>query len=231
MKLKLVLLTIVTIILPSLSSARIKVLVIDTGLDVKRTKASICDKHIDFAVGSGTTSKPPIDHIGHGTNMANIISTRVNPKKYCISVARLLDSSTKAVRNNKFFLDISSFAIENKVRLVNYSITGASPIFEEKEMFRRLVKAGILVNVAAGNSSTELTVKSCLEFPACYRMNGLVVVGAMDGTTILSSSNYGPIVDVFTQGIFVFSNATTDQGTSIATAVYTNRLLKNLIGE
>jgi hypothetical protein len=231
---KLALVAILSVLSTNLAFAKplIKVLVIDSGLNADKTNASLCNKHLDFLQGSKVLTRPAMDHLGHGTNMVNIISSKVNPKHYCIMTARLLDGTTsKNVRDNKFFLDISTFAIQNGVRLVNYSITGTSPIFEEKMMFQRLVKAGILVNVAAGNSSSELTIKRCFEYPACYRMNGLVSVGAMDGTYLLSSSNYGPVVDIFAQGVYTFSNATKDQGTSVATAVYTNKILRSLIGD
>lgn len=192
---------------------RHRIAVIDTGVnDVVA--------HMKYMCKDGVNNFTPYsneDVNGHGSHIVNIIGTRINSNKYCISSYKVfhdkddgIDSTINALK------DISK---DETIKYVNISMNGDSNSREELAMVEKLTEKGIKFTVAAGNEKKLITKGNCTQFPACYKLfitkpNNFYVVGAIG-----DFSNYGPIVDIVVNGT-IESLGRTQRGTSQAAASY-----------
>lgn len=192
---------------------RHKIAVIDTGVNsvVAHMKYMCKDGIRNF------TESPDEDVNGHGSKIINIIGTRINSDKYCISSYKVfhdkdggIDSTINALK------DISK---DKEIKYVNISMNGDSNSKEELSMIEKLTQKGIKFTVAAGNEKKFIGKGHCEQFPACYKLfitkpNNFQVVGAIG-----NFSNYGPIVDVVVNGT-IESLGLVQRGTSQAAASF-----------
>ena len=199
----------------------LKIVIIDSGLNrIDGDGIQICEgehSQMDFT-GTGLT-----DNFGHGTNIANIIATKLKGFNYCFYIFKAFDVK------NKFDSIVSLVrALEwtNYVRpfVVNVSAGGAQSNSREFLIVEEILEHGIQIDAAAGNNATELSDKACNYFPACYdtRIN---VVGNLN----LRSSNYGPRVRFWEDGNNVTAGGYTMSGTSQATALFTGNMVKKVL--
>lgn len=198
---------------------RIKIAVIDSGINSSALKPYLCDGgHIDL------TGNTLTDVVGHGTNVTSIIVKNLNPKTHCIVII-------KWFHNDKAHLSAVSpaitKAIEDKVSYINMSLSGYAYDAQEFYSIQKALDLGIVVVVAAGNNGKNLGVK-CDIYPACYPINNknyYVVANFVDDVRF-DSSNFGGPVNAFENGVNINAGGYVMTGTSQAAAKFMNDLLK-----
>ncbi len=110
-----------------------------------------------------------------------------------------------------------SKASREGITAVNISIEGIGHNFIEKLALEDLTSRGVIVFIAAGNRSDNLS-ETCNSYPACYRVPNTVVVGASaleDPDHRAGYSNYGGLVTAWYPGAVTFGGEHM-QGTSFA---------------
>lgn len=214
-------LLLLVLFIPILSLAdNIKVLVIDTGVQ-----------------GENSEFKPFIkekpdqnyqDQHGHGTHVAGLIT-----KDVCKQVELI---SCKAFYIKEFdenlYLNCLRSAISKKVNFINFSGGGTAQIPGEHYLLKELSQKGVKIIVATGNNNRDLK-KNCNYYPACYTIANLVPVGALDKKgKKWFMSNYGIDKMAWEEGEEIISSSTKPgfktqmSGSSMATAIHTNKLVK-----
>lgn len=201
---------------------RKRVVVVDSGLDTKLLKDDYMCR--DFAHLSYEKSLEP-SH-AHGTMMVNIINKDMNKKKYCITMLKL-----RSLKEGSYYLneEFNYLAYNIDADIISLSMEMRSySLYFHKSLSTIVRDSGTRVNVAAGNSGINLDT-ACIIYAACYasilRREGintrnLKVIGAM-----AEYSNHGSVVDLFLQVGDEVTNGIA--GTSAATALYTNMLVRD----
>lgn len=136
---------------------RIKIAVLDTGIDIKEPYH--CEKGINL------TKEPMKDQIGHGTNIAAIIGKKINSKTHCVYVIKIFGKGQRA-----WIHEGVQAAIAHKVKYINLSLSGLIPQEQERRMLKLALDRGIKISVSAGNDNYDLN-KNCNVFPACYEFH------------------------------------------------------------
>jgi hypothetical protein len=207
------------LITPGINTIRIAV--IDTGFDMRYIRqVKVCkDGHKDF------TNTSLQDTNGHGTNVAGLISIHAANEDYCLIFMKVFADGVKQPVSTT----VAAFdaARELKVDIINYSASGEWSYKTEEFATRKVLKAGIVLVVAAGNEHKNLD-KKCDTYPACYD-GRVVVVGNKYIGQPAPSSNYGSVIDVWEMGTNVKSINGRMTGTSQATAVTSGKLVKEVI--
>jgi hypothetical protein len=188
-----------------------RIYVLDTGVN---------STHVDFggrvvegfdAYGEGTTE----DCHGHGTHVAGTAAgaTYGVAKQATVVPVRMMrcDGSGSASALYAGVDWILATHPEGVAGVANMSISGSASSNLDAAA-RKLVDAGIVVAVAAGNGSTD----ACTRSPA--REASVLTVGATTSTdTRRSSSNYGSCLDVFAPGTSILSaTAGSDTGSRLS---------------
>ena len=199
----------------SLTGNKIKIAILDTGID----KA-----HQDLNVTGGKNfienNSAYNDDNGHGTHVAGIIAALDN-KKGTLGVApdakiyglKFLDENGEGSTTD--LANAIDWAIENKMDILNMSFgfSGSDPIISE--LLNKAYKENILIVGAAGNEG-----KNSISFPASNR--NVIAVGAINKNRKLADfSNTGPQIEVTAPGVGVRSTYINNQyktmdGTSMA---------------
>lgn len=192
---------------------QIRIGIIDTGYqyDFSGIPLKLCnDGHYDFLNRTETVGHT----LEHGTRVANIIAENLQNVDYCAVILQVY--GTKDINTDKVGQALLR-AIDARVDVVNISLSGRDPLPLEKQALNLALNKGIKVFIASGNMSTNLD-KDCTFFPACYRLRGMTVVGALNYETKLRAnySNYGGVVNEYYNGYSVYHNKL-DNGTSYAT--------------
>lgn len=203
---------------------RIKIAVIDTGLDLDLYHAH------NMLCNSGSKSfvddDPLKDAAGnkHGTNVAGLVSKDLDVTKYCLIILKVYNS--RGDIPYKLPAEAITYAIEQKVRFINLSIAAPGYIDHEFRIINLAIRHGIKISVAAGNKHSDLDTL-CDVYPACYSVKSKYfhVVGS---STYLNKeySNYGGPVKYVEDGSGV--GIPRLSGTSQATAIHTNKLIRGL---
>lgn len=212
----------IIILTGSVASAenRIRIAIIDTGVNLKLAKSYLCENgNIDFT-GNGLT-----DVNGHGTNIAGILAKKINKKTHCLQIIKWYH---KPIKNNndmiitKRLINSLQTALKYKAKYVNMSMAGNYSFTEEKILLKELIKSGAKVFVAAGNEGHNLDL-SCNSYPACYDIHSpnYFVVANYNNPT----SNYARYVK-WEDGNNVEGFGIYNTGTSQATAVYLSKQLQ-----
>lgn len=163
-----------------LGDTRIKIAVMDTGLNFKDKyfKPYLCSSgHRDF------TNSSLIDNMNHGTPVAYLITKKMNKDKYCLVIIKAYNTDFHGI---KPFVDSLKYINDNNFKYVNISLTGPQKDINEKTLIE-ISKSKFFV--AAGNDS-----KSYLEsFPGGYNLDNVTVVGNWDchSDKANKSSNFG----------------------------------------
>lgn len=202
---------------------RIKVLVIDTGVDTSHKEIK---SHV----------KEPwdlnyLDDNGHGTAIAGLILKETCNQIELVSCRYYFpwDRNYIEPSNNCF-----RRALNENINYINYSSTGEESNEKEKELIKSLTDKGVIITVAAGNQSKNLTQTGECKgaFPACYLFPNLFVVQNIDKNEKLDyRSNYLTHPNARSEmGVDVPVLLPKNQvgkltGTSISAAKYMNSLL------
>jgi hypothetical protein len=205
------------------------VAVIDTGMPPSpMIDKFLCNMNHYDVTGTGIT-----DRHGHGSNIAFIITSRMNVKTHCLWIIKWWDTEKtstgpallNAVKGYLSLLDTYRPAF------VNLSLSGDSYLGYEANVLKGLIKTGSTIIVSAGNDFLNLDER-CTSYPACYKINNprFRVVGSRNATTgsIEPYSNRGKVVTDYESG-----NACTFHkcysGTSQAAAHLTAKLTSGVV--
>lgn len=225
---------------------KIKVAVIDTGIDEKLLKGnSYCDDgHKDFT-GEGIK-----DNHGHGTHISGIVDQYAKnhifkpgkspseidklQENYCQIIIKYYDP--KAYRQDNLKNTIKSFkwAIEQGVQIINYSGGGTEFSKEEKAVVLEALNKGIIIVAAAGNERSDIDKHKY--YPAMYDKR-IHIVGnlvKLQPREVASSSNTGQSITDWEIGTNVLSRLPNMSygfmtGTSQATAIKTGKLVREML--
>lgn len=212
------------LILPQIVNAKtIRIAVVDTGIYTQSNTLKLCEGlSRDF-----TYDLTLQDKVGHGQNIAHIISDKIQHIDHCFVIIKVFSKKNNSLAISNEGLE---YALKLKVDVVNYSAGGEEPNETEQRIIQNMLDSGIKVVVAAGNEGNDLDVK-CNYFPACIDPR-LKVVGNLnsDGTRH-KRSNYGKYVKTWRIGSNIIAGGLIETGTSQATAVYTADIVKELANE
>lgn len=169
----------------------------------------------------------------HGTHVTGIIALSNCPTLKILS-CRYVEKEEGDT--NKLF-NCYRRAIAKHVDIINMSGGGEDFLKEEEDLLKQASNLGIKISVAAGNEGKNLGTPCIGYYPACLDLENLFAVGALnkpeDGGKRYSSSNYGKDNMKWEVGVDVVSTIPGDNlgkmtGTSMATAVYSRRLVMEM---
>ena len=174
-----------------------------------------------------------IDHIGHGTHIAGIISQ--NTSKVQLMVLKFINSPSHGNGSIEATVKAINYAIRMKAQIINYSAGGLSPNEEERAAIYRALEQNVLFVAAAGNHGQDNDLIGY--FPASYNLPNIVSVAALQSNRrLLDSSNFGPkTVHLAAPGYNIYSSlpnnrfgwmSGTSQATAFVTAMASETLLK-----
>lgn len=174
---------------------RIKVAVLDTGLDIsEKIRPFLCRSGHSSLVKGSDPFKDGY-HSKHGSNVAGLIAENLDPKKQCLVIINFYDSMGPVSDYSKLIHKGVRHAIRIKADYLNMSLGGPQASKVEYALLRRALLQGMKVAVAAGNNSGKSLVldsnrkvvvendlqlfedaaqdldKECIYFPACYKMD------------------------------------------------------------
>lgn len=205
----------------SAQAKQVKIAIIDSGYtrdNVKNLK--VCENGlVDL---TGTDIK---DRMGHGSNVLALIADRLEDVDYCAYVIKIYDKNS-LVPFVRHLIAYTLLYVIKDLAVVNYSSSGT--IYDEPEdvLITGLVHKGIVFDVAAGNGHKNLD-KECSSWPACVK--GVTSVGNLNRNgTVNSSSNYGDVIKAWEIGTDMCAGGYCLTGTSMATAVHTAKVTRQL---
>jgi major intracellular serine protease len=211
----------------TLAAKPITVLSIDTGVSLTHSSIS---SHVKEPFNENYQ-----DNHGHGTHIAGLILKDTCKEVEFIS-CKYYDRDSDS-EEDRIALSLYCFQKARllKVDFLNYSSSGRNYYQPEYNLIKAIIANGTKVIVAAGNDSLNLSVWK--RYPAAYKIPGLIVVGNLtpSGYTNLTS-NYGLNGMQWEMGSDIRSTLPNGQfgvmsGTSQATAIKTNKLIKRRCNE
>jgi Subtilase family len=205
------------------SAARIKVAVLDTGIDTSHPAlpavAAYHYEHPDVA-----DSVSDRDLVGHGTHVAGTIAAKLDGADlsgicecdlHCWKI--FSDEPEYIASRNSYwyivdpamYLDALRSCEEQKIDVINLSIGGTEPPSDvESARFESLVRQGAVIIAAMGNERGE---GSPVSYPAAIQ--GVIAVGATDNRdTVADFSNAGKHIALSAPGVEIWSTLPTYAG-------------------
>jgi thermitase len=224
----------------------IKIAVIDTGVDYNHVdlKENIMINELELNGTDGVdddgngyvddiygydfagNDADPMDGHGHGTHCAGVIGASHNSQGIAGVMAKV------KILPIKFLSDSGRGSLEGAVKSIDYAIQRGVQIMSNSwggggytqalfDVIKKAQDAGILFIAAAGNESNDNDKKPT--YPATYKLDNVVSVGAIDGKGKKASfSNWGAkTVHVFAPGVKIYSTVSKNKyknmsGTSMA---------------
>lgn len=188
--------------------------IVDTGFDQKLTDdvVTLCpDGHYDFSTNTATIGyKHP-----HGTVVASALARELVGKDYCLVIIQMSTRINPRDIDPVVIAEGVAKAVKAGAKIINVSSNGTDYSHEEEQIYRSLERSDVVIYVAAGNTNTNLNLV-CNSLPPCYRLDNMVVVGALDNVgNRLKTSNYGSPVTRWYDGT-IWIKGVLWQGTSIA---------------
>ncbi len=182
----------------SVNSAKIRVAVLDTGVNAVGDLAGKVVAGKSFVSGVKSTSDPE----GHGTIVSSLIAAKHNSTGIAGVCAQCEILPVKVLGPDGGYDSwVASgiiWAVRNKAKIINMSLGGSEWSAVLRDAVNYANANGVLVVAAAGNDGS-----STKSYPAAYA--DVLAVGATDtrtgGTARTSWSNYGSWVDVAAPGI------------------------------
>ena len=169
----------------NLKFKKVKVAVIDTGIDLNNPYLN--NKKFNYKYYTN-------DYHGHGSHVQGTISLLTNKSIEIKHYPFNLD-------NPKTFLKQLNKAVNDNVDIINISGGSEGSIYNERKLIRIAEKKNIIVVVAAGNYNKNLDFIHNNYFPASYKnKNILSVANYKNKKNIHKSSNYGKSVTIGTIG-------------------------------
>nr|HPQ38564.1 S8 family serine peptidase [Synergistaceae bacterium] len=200
----------------------------NNGIDDDRN-GIVDDCHGACFIGEGTmASGDPEDVLfsgqGHGTHVAGIIASPINgvgitgisPNVTIMGIRVFMeDSDGTATASDADILRALDYILGMKkrginIRGINLSL-GTQPGEEEynpamEQGLQKVAEAGILIFIAAGNASTNISLPGKEVYPANYSAPNTIVVGASSSSSysLAYFSNYGPGVTMLAPGVNIY---------------------------
>lgn len=196
-----------------------KIVVLDTGIDIKKTNVPLCKNgHRDFTLDKN----PFIDKIGHGSNVTQTIYNNSN-KNVCFIIVKYF-----TLKNKDAYGDMQ-VALEyvttlNDYKILNISAGGKGKITSEYINIKKILDKGKVIVAAAGNEKDLLSISNnhCNYYPACLDRRVWVVANNHP-----SHSNYGFIgdgIDIIIDGNNINAAGITLSGSSQSAAIFSGKL-------
>ena len=224
----------------------IRIAVLDTGFGPSNFEPNLCNfGHKDFTGVNlmtsiyNTKAFVPLDQHGHGTDMAELIQKQLvgfTKDDYCLVIIKYY--STDEVHSNiNFYNGLKSLHYINNITpdVVNISGGGPIPDLHESILIKNLLDNGTKIVASAGNENKLLShlfiphIPTTMYYPAMYDPR-IYVVGSLNRNGFLSHfTNYGNIVNHYEIGEVTTGRMGNSGGTSQAAAVFTGKLVKELI--
>lgn len=147
----------------------------------------------------------------HGTHVGSIISaTRnnavgvsgMNPK------IRIMVVKIFGLGNTLYGRDIAKavrYAVDNGAHILSNSYGTPSYVQDVQDAIKYARDHGVLYVCASGNTRKDLDNPDQQDYPACYRVENQLVVGATDNRDRSLFSNYGSVVRIAAPGQRIFS--------------------------
>ena len=208
------------------------VAVLDTGIDYNHPDINAnmtLDSYGNYGRNFQGTPNNPMDIHGHGTHVAGTIGAKGNNGIGVVGVnwsTRML--AVKVLDDYGYGWDsdiinginyvVSEKSKGTNIRVVNMSLGRLSPPESNSSPFGTAIQsmsdAGIIVVMAAGNDSLNLNSSSNKTYPACFRFDHTISVGAIDSNNQMSwFSNYGNLwVDIAAPGNYIYSTIPINNG-------------------
>ena len=187
-----------------------------TGVKVAVVDSGIQENHEEFAgrvaavnkVTSVSALNGAQDNVGHGTHVAGIIGAAADNGKGGVGVApeveilsvkaleKYVDSDgyETAIGSTADIVAAVNYAVAENAKVINMSLGGQSSITDilYQQAVKSAVAKGIVVVVAAGNESMDISKEDNRVAPAC--LDGVITVASLEQSGGLSYfSNYGEI--------------------------------------
>jgi subtilisin len=208
----------------SFTGKGVKIAIVDTGVSTNHPDLLVRGGDCVLEeTGACDQSYEDID--GHGTHVAGIIAALDNdigvvgiaPEAEIYAVKSLGNDGTGT---STTIMSGINWAIENKVDIINLSLTTPYEDFGIKSMVDKAVKNGIMVIAAAGNVGTFTGNSNTVQYPAKYA-NVIAVAATNRLNQRISTSSTGEEVDFAAPGDAIYSTApgggyATMRGTSMA---------------
>lgn len=205
-----------------LAQEPLRVVVMDTGLDLNDPRFS----KVLCPTGHKDTTETGIkDHEGHGTHIAGIIKKIAGNSGYCLIIVKFYESP-----KNQHYMEAFKYAVSLNPDVINIS-GGGTERFDSEEILIRY-HSNIKFIVAAGNNGQNNEKEPY--YPGSYQFLNVEAVGNLDSNGIrVPSSNYGPTVKTWRNGVEVVSTLPNGYGrmtgTSQSTAIRTGEYIKERI--
>ncbi len=211
----------------SINAKRIKVAVLDSGLDY--------DEDIPFVERKDFLGEEELhylyqDYTGHGTSVASLICAKKNDDNITgiaanvdLYVARILDKNNQAPVER--VIKAIKWAMEKKVNIIHMSFGTKEYSRELEYIIQKAYKQGILIIASAGNDGTAAEDESTIEYPAVF--DEVIAVGATNTyNEKTDTSASGEELDIVAPGDQIlatshFSGVAVEAGTSISAAQVT----------
>jgi subtilisin family serine protease len=194
----------------SLSFAKLKVAVMDTGFNYE---------HINSLPTCVKYTNNIDDDNGHGTNVAGLIQKHAGKGDYCFYIYKVF-----LIKDRYATIRAIENAIHNGVHIINYSGGGLQEDLLETAVIKKFLDKGGVFIAASGNNSNNLS-KKCNYYPACSDSRITVVANTQP------TSNYGGPVDIYLNGkdqeAYNVSLSGSSQSTAVYTGMFINYFLKN----
>jgi hypothetical protein len=168
-----------------------------------------------------------MDNNGHGTNVSDIISRGLFGN-YCLIIVKFFENGMSSAESVRAATSSMQYVASlPDISFLNYSGGGYQPIPEERAAVDSLLNRKVKIVAAAGNNGVDISRDRY--YPASYDSRIIVVGNLKQNGERNSQSNYRAEGMVWEVGTNVQGGGYVLTGTSQATAVHTNRLLKSAI--
>jgi len=187
--------------------------VMDTGISYEQHHK----KYMCSTLGITLMGVDLLDRNGHGTNVVGLIGDQIDTKKYCIIIVKT--EGDEYLEGLNVITQVSNVVAVN----LSWASSGIPSYLDRIELsyLKILEQSKVIIVAAAGNDHIELK-PGCTVYPACHKPR--ISIMHVIGNNTSSSSNYGPLVDMWIDGTNVGTPART--GTSQSAAIYTGTLFK-----
>ncbi len=179
------------------------------------------------------TNTPQVeDTIGHGTHITGIIKNSAE-KNIKLMILKYFDPAASDAQNINNTVRALNYAINMKVKIINYSGGGSTPNPAEFAALKRAESNNIVLVAAAGNNNNDTNQLSY--YPANYGLKNIISVAATNQSgELVKFSNYGSErIDIAAPGERIFSTLPGHKygymsGTSQSTAFVTGSIARQL---
>ena len=191
---------------------KVKVAVIDTGLQRNHEDLSTNAKDGRNFVGDAAGEEYNTDNGTHGTHVAGIIAADDNNNKGGVGIAP--DAQVRGYcvfpasggADSADVMEAINAAVEDGNDIINMSLGSSWYSAPYEQTIADAYKKGVAIFVSAGNEDTD-----GYSFPAVY--NGAISVGAVDQNSARASfSNYGSTVKLSFPGVHIYSTLPSGYG-------------------